>query len=716
MTNWYEWRKMQHKLLTLRGFAESSASFASRLRLGFAGPGLALAVRMLVLLAALGILYLRSPITFTHPQFWGEDAYFFHDSLFLGWSSFSATSLLAGYLCTAQALVAFAVSFFNPVYAAAIYCYTAIFFTLAVVWLVTSPRLDIPCKPLLAISVVIVPMGYEELGTLTNIQWILPIGAFALMFMQAARSRLVLLGEAGFVALMAFSGPFSIFLTPMFIWRLLTSRGADKSRMFVLTAIAGLGALTQILFIAKHFGALNPVAPAPYSRTLWVNLPASHIMADFGKVACLFHGIGGAVLGLVCVAAAGLLAVRAPYRTQKIFLLLFSLAIAISGMYKFREALATQVPEQRYFYSGSVFLFWFICCISSRFYVRACLACLVAAAQFLLLPVIANTPRDGADLEWPVWSSYISSGLPVIIPIAPPGFYVGMPASPTGPLVNFESWTGKNFAAVAQLQSSLSCAGEMDPVEPLTVVNISELSGIQFSDARWSTSGWAWDEAADGPVKLVVLVDSTGKVLGFGLPKFKTEDGTPRRSKWNAIFYAAPGSEIRAYAILRDGRHICPLANQDYFPLTERPLASAGFAQAMALLPGSRIVQRFKPLPGLVGLSETFVTFAHVPSKYTIHWRIDAYSHGHVLELGTGEINASTVSDWQHINLPMVTTEATPDEVAVSFQADTKTPVLRPAGIPLFIPGAGDKDSPVEIDGVPDTKGLQLGLIADYKE
>jgi hypothetical protein len=43
---------------------------------------------------------------------------------------------------------------------------------------VTSPRLDILCKPLLAISIVVVLMNYEELGTLTNIQWILPIGDY----------------------------------------------------------------------------------------------------------------------------------------------------------------------------------------------------------------------------------------------------------------------------------------------------------------------------------------------------------------------------------------------------------------------------------------------------------------------------------------------------------------------------------------------------------
>jgi hypothetical protein len=696
------------------GFAERKTGLAWRLRLGLAGHGSAFSIRVFVSLAALGVLYLRTPITFTHPQFWGEDAYFFRDSMFTDWFGIPVTSILAGYLCTAQALVAYAASFFSPVHAAAIYCYTAIFFTLTVVWLVTSPRLDMPFKPLLAIAVVIVPMGYEELGTITNIQWILPIGAFALMFMEAARSRLVLLGEAAFVALTAFSGPFSIFLTPMYIWRLLAARGADEWRLLMLTAIMALGALTQILIIVNSPAALNEGVPAPYPWTLWVNLPASHIMADFGIAAGLFRGVFGAVLGLVCLSGAAVLALRAPYRTQKVFMLLFSLAIAVSGMYKFRAALATQIPEQRYFYSGSIFLFWFICCISSRVYVRAGLACIVAVAQLLLLPAIANTPRDTTDLEWPVWASYTFSGLPVIIPISPTGFFVSLPPASHGSLAGFQSWTGRDLGQISGLQNSSSCSGEIAPVEPLVAYDIFPLSGMEASTTRWTTSGSAWDTQANSPVKLVALVDSADKVVGFGLPGFKGDNGTVRRSKWNANFYAAPGSEIGAYAILQDGRHICPLANHWYFPRGERPVASAVYAHALEILPGNRVVQRFKPLPGLVGMSETFVSFARTPSPYIIHWRIDAYSAGHVAELGAGDIDAATVSDWQHMNLPIVMPAKTPDQIAVYFQTDAKVAVSRPAGFPLFVPGAGDKDPPAEINGVPDPRGLQLGLTVDY--
>ncbi len=146
---------------------------------------------------------------------------------------------MAGYLVSTQRLVAIAASYFDPTSAPTIYNYAAVLLTLTVAFLATSPRLDMPGKPLLALAIVVVPMGYEELGTIANIQWILPIGAFAILFMRHSRSAIVLLGETTFLALMAFSGPFSIFLTAMFLWRLVTIWNTPgRSRLIAFTLIS----------------------------------------------------------------------------------------------------------------------------------------------------------------------------------------------------------------------------------------------------------------------------------------------------------------------------------------------------------------------------------------------------------------------------------------------------------------------------------------------
>jgi hypothetical protein len=525
-------------------------------------------LRALVVTMALAVLYWRMPAVFVHPQFWAEDIGFFSESRLYGWASLS--TIMVGYLTTIQIVVAMLASYFGVVAAPAIYNYTAILLTLTVVWLVISPRLDMPYKPLLALAVVIVPMGYEELGTLTNIQWILPIGAFAMLFMRAPASQVVLAGEAVFLFLIALSGPFSLFLTPLFLWRLFTASDAiERRRLIALSASVGAGALIQLLVIALHRdAALNPIAPAPYSWTLWINLPFSRVMTTFGPVSGWFSGIGGVAIASIFIVAGIVLACRTPYRTQKIFMLLFAGAIAFSGMYKFRAALESQLPAQRYFYVGSVFSLWFICCISGRPYLRSLLAGLAALAELLLLPVVAHTPRITQNLEWPVWSRYVASGIPLIIPASPPGFFLGFPAAADGPLARFAPWVGRNINELAEATDPSSCSGSMGPVEPLPIVNLQLFRAAKESEASWVAKGWAWDTARNRPVQLVALVDPAGLVIGFGLPGFRHPDEAnraPARSGWISMFYATPGHSVRAYGIVDDGRHICPLSNQPYF-------------------------------------------------------------------------------------------------------------------------------------------------------
>ena len=338
-----------------------------------------LAMRLTTVLLALGILFWRTPKTFINPQFWGEDVVFFHGARIDGWTSI--THLVAGYLTSIQYLVAVLASYASAVVAPAIYCTAAVFLTLLVVWLVTSPRLDLPSKPLLALAVVVVPMGGEELGQLCNIQWVLPIGAFAMLFMRASNSNAVLAGEVVYIGLMATSGPFSIFLAPMFAWQtFLADTAAERRRLILLTAVVASGGLLQGLEIATHPIA---IAPEPYSWTLWVTIPLRRIMTTFSVASRHLEGLSGATVGTICLAVAAVLACIRPYRTQKIFMLLFSLLIVIGGMYKFRDALAGQISGQRYFYAASIFSLWFICCLSARPPVQMGLSAFVAIVQLI---------------------------------------------------------------------------------------------------------------------------------------------------------------------------------------------------------------------------------------------------------------------------------------------------------------------------------------------
>jgi hypothetical protein len=85
--------------------------------------------------------------------------HFFYSAYDDGWRGL--VEPLAGYLCSLQRLVALVARLFSPTRGPAIYDYTAVFLTLLIIWLATSPRLDMP---LLGIAVVVVPRGYEVLG------------------------------------------------------------------------------------------------------------------------------------------------------------------------------------------------------------------------------------------------------------------------------------------------------------------------------------------------------------------------------------------------------------------------------------------------------------------------------------------------------------------------------------------------------------------------
>jgi hypothetical protein len=678
-------------------------------------------MRAAVVLAALVILYLRAPITFTHPQFWAEDADFFYFSRTGGFGSL--TELLAGYLCTAQALVALVANCFNPEFAAAIYCYAAILITLGVVWLISSPRLDLPAKPLLAIAVVAGPPGFEVLGNLANSQWILAIGVFALLFMRPAATRKVIAAEAVLTGITAFTGPFAVYLTPLFVLRTYQApRGLARNRMAVLAVLCFLGAATQILMIATHprFAGLH--ASSPYPWTLWITVPFVCIVKAFGPILGFVPTAPGAGLldafGILFFAAAAVvLACLQPYRMQKLFMLFFGFAVAASGMWKNRQILDAigLMGGARYFYIPDVLALWFVCCLGIGVYSRALVLTFVGASEILLLPAIAGRPRVPEDMAWPVWARLIDSGLPVLIPTAPAGGWsVHLPAAPNGPLAGYADWLGRPLAQMVQMAPPQSCEG-----------SIRQIAAFVPPDL-WTVSGTAWP-LTDGPVRLVALADTSGIVHGFALPGFAAGSGiidasappgfeagadAPAGSGWNAVINAPPGTLLHGYAMLGDGR-ACPLAIGRYADVSH-PVGGSVLFGAVPIVPGDDIVQAFKPLHRFDRLDVRFVAYARVASDYRIGWEIDSISPGAVLEIGSGTIDAKSIIDWQFISLPVSSMPGSvPGEAVLHLRAEGALPTF-PAGVPLYFPAPGNSDPPASFGGALMKNGVQVNLIPDY--
>jgi hypothetical protein len=677
------------------------------------------ALRIATVLVAALIIYLRMPENFTRPQFWAEDG----TVLFRLAHETGASVLLrpyAGYFITMPWLVALGAKPFSPEWAPWIYNYAGAGIALLAVYLATSPRLDLPLKPLLALAIVTVPPGGEVLGAVANGMWIMPIVTFIILFMRPG-SAAVTIGEALFVALQALTGPFSPFFLPLFVIRLMTVRGQERAyrRLLLLTIIMAVGATIQIatLFIYRDTGSLAyQMEPIPYPWQLWITIPFKHWFRSFGSgVSSLFFGSFGIPLAIAAALVAGLLAFRAPYRDLKLMMGAFALVVALSGMIKVRHGLGLVTEGgDRYFYIGAVFLFWFIACAAPYGLARYAATTLIVVGETISVFNAIDTPRQREDLEWPVWASYFSAGIPVSgIPIAP-SRKMPISASAGGPLAAFAAWPGRTLAELRQQVNPSECQGAFENLE--ADPNRDPLKLEEFGKDALA-KGWAWNNASESPPRLVVMVDDEDRIIGLGLPGFKNRGDTSQsfpRSGWVGTLANDPKMGIRAYAVLEDGRGICPLAHARSVRYTIADFTQGAFTHAVALTPGTKVVQRFGGAHGrLSKISIRTVNWGKIASPYIIEWQVLAGAGDSRQIIGSGQISTKGSVDWQvnELNVSLLSNTGG-GELELELFVPPNQDVASPIGVPLHRMTPDFRGSPANVDGKPYAEDLVLPLIA----
>ena len=129
--------------------------------------------------------------------------------------------------------------------------------TLVVVWLVTSPRLPLPAKPLLALTVVTVPAGYELLRRARQYPVDFPNRGFLDLTDAPIKKSIVSFGEAAFVSIFSVTGPFSLLLLPVCGLQIVLGRdgSAGKRRILILSGIIVAGATIEGIYIIEEFGS-----------------------------------------------------------------------------------------------------------------------------------------------------------------------------------------------------------------------------------------------------------------------------------------------------------------------------------------------------------------------------------------------------------------------------------------------------------------------------
>jgi hypothetical protein len=111
-------------------------------------------------------------------------------------------------------------------------------------------------------------------------------------------------------------------------------------------------------------------------------------------------------------------------------------------------------------------------------------------------------------------------------------------------------WPGRPLEQVFEVSPSAACQGAFDALEPV------EAGAGEGAKA----AGWAWDVAAGARPRRIVLTGLGGRIVGLGaagvpradVPAAVAAVTTPSVG-WQAVAAPAPG-ELRAYAVLRDGR------------------------------------------------------------------------------------------------------------------------------------------------------------------
>jgi len=384
----------------------------------------------LILIGCGLILFLRRPDQFHHPQFWAEDGFFYERHLANGWHTLVES--YAGYLHTLPRLIAGTAWWWNPIFAPAWFVGCSALATLYVASRALSSRQAFSPRPLLALSVVLVPDAFEVLLNVVNLQWLVAAGLILLLLSRDPETAAGTIHDLIAALIMGVTGPFSIMLAPFFFIRALV-RKSSASR--ILAGLVALTAAVQTTFILRA----KETVPADARIQLGDGVSAigSRLAGSLFTGGRMTQESPMAVLWILALFTVVLVGVagfrRGPEQLIRGLLAGAFLALLAASLYRCRWNL----PElrhagygARYFFPLQLALLWLLFSFlgdSQRVWRGSAIA-------LLILAFATNVPRlrepAFPDLHWGAYAPKISKGEAVVIPINPAGWTIPLPARP----------------------------------------------------------------------------------------------------------------------------------------------------------------------------------------------------------------------------------------------------------------------------------------------
>jgi hypothetical protein len=191
------------------------------------------------------ILFLRFPDALLNPQLFAEGGVvFFSDAYDKG--PFALLTPYAGYLHLVPRLVAYFASLLDPGCVPALYNGSAFLCEMLTLAFVFSPRVRLPFKPALVLSMVLVPHTGEVINSFINIQWWLALVLIMVALSDDPGTRPQRWLDWTAILICGLTGPFIVFLLPLFVVRAWLRRSWDS---IALAAFSTLIASIQIYFL-----------------------------------------------------------------------------------------------------------------------------------------------------------------------------------------------------------------------------------------------------------------------------------------------------------------------------------------------------------------------------------------------------------------------------------------------------------------------------------
>lgn len=348
-------------------------------------------------LVCIGVLIGRAPDIF-EPQFWAEDSIFWREAYLDGPRALFRP--YAGYLLTAPRLTAALSTLWHPMWAPAIFVTVTLCATAWCAATAATSQLPPWLGFVLGASLTIAPQQTGDIfGYAVNLQWVAAPVLAVIAGTDPPTNRFARANQTAFVAIAAFTGPFSAFLAPLFATRIIRCRD-------LASAIALSAACVQFATLVTSAAPFPPSGPPE----------RLHLISAFAQQ--LAPGPAAALAATLLI----VLAVMIPKgRRLRVALLFLSAAVCAGALLRYgQQPHAFDNPGQagRYIFVQHTALIW---CAASLAFTGRTVRWIVGAAIVVFMsafPLDVFRRLAPPDKNWKAYAVEIGIR-PVEIPTLP---------------------------------------------------------------------------------------------------------------------------------------------------------------------------------------------------------------------------------------------------------------------------------------------------------